>query len=121
MRVLIERKVTTVGVFRRTTLYQVFLTLEFSHEERAIIHQAGLAEYSFFQQRPFSDLAHEPLIEWNVRIQRMLKGKPVEMARCNTNAAANHEEARVRDAIAKLKAAIDNHAAPPTSTDTYDL
>lgn len=121
MKATIDRAVEKRGIFRKQ-YHALYLTLEFSHEEKAIIKQAELENAVFYTRKlPPDTTSVAERIKANITVKTFLKGTRVEMGAFGTATEAAVAEDDIERACKQLKQALDNSTAPTTGTKSFDL
>ncbi len=137
MRVTIERKYETSGLIFKSTRHRVDVSVDFSEEERHVINSSGLRDFQFYNPPLYarlsgsSSLSDEEKQKIGVPVWSLLNetwtGKPQPgfrtacLATCETEALANVEEEKIREALKNLKAIIDRHSQSSKAKDTFEL
>lgn len=129
MRVSIEHKEKTTGIFSKKTWYIVSLKVEFSQEERTIIEKRKLSDYVIWE-RPHDDEAQErhkkdlafldSLGPDNLTAGKLAKGKPDEYALATPIGAKNYES-KLKDALVGMKDFIAGNAEIEQKSTSFEL
>jgi len=99
------------------TIYKVLkCKIEFTETEKAVIKQAGLGDYIFFEaeQPIFSEGANRFVVE------NVIKHAGLKLY-YSDEASRRHHEDRLREALKTLKSAIEANAGPAKTIDTFEL
>ncbi len=116
MRVTIEHTTKKVSVFKSAPA--IALTVEFSELERAVINKSGLAKYAYYTAPIHSHVTER--LQGPSLVDYLLNGK-TNYLYFEDAATARAEEAKVRDGLKSLKAAIEANAEPIKANDTFEL
>lgn len=124
MHVRIDRAIEKRGMLFKKELQVIYLTLEFSHEEKAILKQADLENAVFYTRPTPPGEPHRTaaaIITSRVSVKALLPGQRVEMGAFNTASHASNAEDEIQKACKQLKTAMENSKGPITGTKSYDL
>lgn len=117
MQITIEHMTAKAGMFKTAPAIQ--LSVQFSNVERAIIDSAGLANYDFFDGPPNPHLSED--MQGPTKVRMLWEKKGPLLFYYFDLAAARNDEPRLKEALKKLKGAIDGNAAPLESKQTFEL
>jgi hypothetical protein len=127
MRVSIEHREKTSGLFMKTTQYEVLTRVDFSDEELAIIRHRKLEKTIVLERSPdrrhASKFSQQELVElateWHLKISSLMKRNP-DVHTLDTPIEAKQYEQELTDALRQLKAYIEGNAAVAGAT-TFEL
>lgn len=122
MRVTLERRQKTKGLFAKTTLHLLYALVEFTEEEKYIINTAGLMDTEFYRAlAPTGEEVPVPIKHlFGKWIGKEKDGSVVMLGAC-TLADVDETEQRVRKAFEDLKARIEHHSNSRKAKDTFEL
>lgn len=127
MRVSIEHREATSGLFKKVTQYEVATTIQFSETERAIIAKRKLENTIVLEREPnarkTSHLLPEDKIAladvFHLKISGLLKGTDVYT--CDTPLDAKQYDGELKQALQQLKTYIESNTTAPAGVETFEL
>lgn len=115
MRVKIEHVEVRRGFIFKTTMHEVCLTADFSHEERQIVRQRFLDDHVLMERWP-SDARKDDEPEWYaLKVKHLFDRKP-DRFRCRTPADAKSYQAELTNVMHAMKAWLDENAEAGETT-----
>jgi hypothetical protein len=127
MRVSIEHREATSGLFKKVTQYEVVTTIQFTEEERAVIKKRELENTIVLEREPnarkTSHLRPDEKIAladvFHLKISGLLKGTDVYT--CDTPLEAQQYDGELKQALQQLKAYIGANADARVGVETFEL
>ena len=120
MRVSIEHKEVQKGMLKKTTYYDVHVAVEFTEEEQAVIKLNKVEDAVVLEREPPAGAKLTEGLEdiFHLKVRNLLKGE--DTYRLTSPSDASQYDAELKDALANLKAFIEENASGPESS-TFEL
>ncbi len=127
MQVSIEHREATSGLFKKVTLQEVAITVQFTEEERAIIKKHRLEQAIVLEREPNAyrtkHLTQAERIQladvFHLKVDSLLRGTDVYA--CDTPLEARQYDANLKDALRNLKAYLTENVDAPAGVETFEL
>ena len=109
MRVSISHKTVRKGLVLKTTYYEVFLRVAFTHEERQIIRQRNLLKTKLMDRRPANAKNDARDSKFELLVGDLMDER-ADRFLCATPSQSKIYEEGLLDALAQMKLWLDDNA-----------
>jgi len=109
MRVSIDHHETRKGFILKKTFHEVWLTVEFSHEEKQIIRQRNLTKTKLLDRRPADAKIDDRDDKFELRMDHLFNGG-VDRFLCATPSKAKIYEEALLGTMAQVKLWLEDNA-----------
>ena len=115
MRIRIDHEEVRTGFPFAKTFHEVHLTVDFTHEEKQIIRQRGLAEHELLERIPADARVDDDPAWFILKVGHLFERRP-DKFRCKTPSDAKIYEQNLIGALHMMKAWLDENAETGTTT-----